>query len=238
MHRHSLSTAFLGLCLLAGLGLLGWQLGSSLLQFKAMDRVVTVKGLAEREVPADMAIWPITFSKPQNQLDALYDELASDTATIVQFLKEQGFGEAEIEINPPQVNDKLANSYGNNGPVEFRYNATQTVMVHTANVAAVLEARRHLADLGKSGIVLQGDNYGVTTEFLFTGLNDIKPAMIEEATRNAREVAEKFAADSDSQLGKIRTASQGQFSISNRDQQTPQIKNVRVVSTVQYYLAD
>ncbi|MDO6459351.1 SIMPL domain-containing protein [Granulosicoccaceae sp. 1_MG-2023] len=239
-HRHHSATAalLLGLCLLAGLALLGWQLGNSAIRYKAMERVVTVKGLAEREVPADLALWPITFSKPQNDIGALYQELAADTDSILSFLSKQGFDSGEIQVNPPQVTDKLANAYGNAGPVEFRYSASQTVMVHSTDIDKVLAARRQLAELGQQGIVLQGDNYGAGTEFLFTGLNDIKPAMIEEATRNAREVAQKFAADSNSRLGKIKTASQGQFSISNRDQQTPHIKKIRVVSTVQYYLAD
>ena len=95
-----------------------------------------------------------------------------------------------------------------------------------------------LSELGKQGIVLTGNNYAAQPEYLFTRLNSIKPQMIEEATRKAREVAEKFAQDSDSTLGKIRKARQGQFSISSRDNNNPQIKKVRVVSTIEYYLSD
>ena len=101
----------------------------------------------------------------------------------------------------------------------------------------VREAMRNLAELGKQQIAVSGEEYG-RPEFLFTGLNAIKPAMIEEATRNAREVAEKFARDADSRLGTIRTASQGLFSIQDRDANSPHIKRVRVVSTVEYSLVD
>ena len=114
----------------------------------------------------------------------------------------------------------------------------QTVTVYSGRVESVRQAMNALLDLGKQGIVFTGDNYGGQTEYLFNRLNEIKPAMIEEATRNAREVAEKFAADSASQLGKIRRASQGQFSITPRDRNNPHIKRVRVVSTVEYYLSD
>jgi hypothetical protein len=95
-----------------------------------------------------------------------------------------------------------------------------------------------LVELGKQGIAISGENYESKTVFLFTKLNDIKPVMIEEATKNARTVAEKFAQDSKSKLGRIRSASQGQFSIDDRDSNTPFIKKVRVVSTIQYYLSD
>jgi hypothetical protein len=95
-----------------------------------------------------------------------------------------------------------------------------------------------LSELGKQGIVLSGGDYQSQPEYLFTRLNEVKPEMIEEATRQAREVAQKFAADSQSTLGRIRHASQGQFSIADRDRNNPHIKKVRVVSTVEYYLSD
>ena len=116
--------------------------------------------------------------------------------------------------------------------------ATQAVTVYSANVAAVRSIMSSLSELGKQGIVISGNEYQNQTEYLFSRLNEIKPGMIEEATRNAREVARKFAEDSQSRLGKIKRASQGQFSIAPRDTNNPHIKNVRVVSTVEYYLAD
>jgi hypothetical protein len=122
--------------------------------------------------------------------------------------------------------------------VQYRYAAVSTVTVYTDQVDRVLSARTHLTELGRQGVALAGQNYGSRNEFLFTGLNDLKPAMVEEATKQARVVAEKFAQDSKSVLGKIKSARQGQFSISDRDSNNPHIKKVRVVSTVEYYLSD
>ncbi len=120
---------------------------------------------------------------------------------------------------------------------EFRYTASQTVTVYSANVELVRKVMGMLSELGKQGIVFTG-GYQSQAEYLFTRLNEVKPVMIEQATRKAREVAQKFAEDSDSQLGKIRRASQGQCSIGDRDRNNPHIKKVRVVSTVEYYLSD
>jgi hypothetical protein len=231
------NTLILGLSLLLAGGLLGWSLGNGALKVKSLDRTVTVKGLAEREVAADVAIWPIAFTAADNDLGALYLTLEKSSQEIEAFLTASGFGTAEITRNPPAVVDKLAQQYGNN-EARFRYSATQIVTVYSPRVVLVREAQRGLADLGKNGIVFSGEQYGDSTEYLFTGLNDIKPDMVEEATRNAREVAQKFAHDSQSTLGRIRNASQGQFSISDRDRNNPHLKNVRVVSTVEYYLSD
>ena len=224
--------------LVVGLALLGWYAGSSLIRFKSFERTVTVKGLAEREVPADVAIWPVMFTAASNDLAEIYASLDGDAAKLTAFLRERGFGDEEITVAPPSVTDKLAQQWGGGGDVGLRYTATQTITVYTTRVEAVRGAKSGLADLGKQGLVIAGNEYQTKTEYIFTGLNELKPAMIEEATRNAREVAEKFAADSQSRLGKIRQAQQGIFSISDRDANTPHIKKVRVVSTVEYYLAD
>src|SRR5690606_40793648 len=125
-----------------------------------------------------------------------------------------------------------------NEPVEFRYTASQVITVYSSSIDAVRAAMASLSELGRTGIVFNSDMYQYRPEYLFTGLNEVKPEMIEEATREARAVAEKFAEDSRSSLGKIKNASQGQFSISDRDTNNPHIKTVRVVSTVQYYLSD
>ena len=116
--------------------------------------------------------------------------------------------------------------------------ARQAVTVYTDKIDGVRAALSEISELGKAGIVIAGDSYDNRTQYFFTKLNEIKPDMVEEATRNAREVAEKFARDSDSSVGKIKRATQGQFSIADRDQNNPHIKKVRVVSTVVYYLAD
>ena len=227
----------LGALVGAGLVLMGWILGSSAIRFKGFERVVSVKGLAEREVPADIALWPIRFTAANADLPALYVSLEADTRQVVAFLTEAGFDAAELTVAAPTVTDKLAQQYGNQDRVQLRYAAQQTITVYSKKVDLVRATMNRLAELGKKGIAFGGQEYG-QTEYLFTGLNDVKPAMIEEATRKAREVAEKFANDSSSKLGKIRSANQGQFTITDRDSNTPHIKNVRVVATVDYYLSD
>jgi len=228
----------LGLSLIIGLASLGYLLGSSIVKFRAFERSVTVKGLSEREVPADIALWPITFTRADNDLSALYTGIEKDRKAIVSFLAGAGFEEKEITVNAPVITHKLAQEYGGGERVKFRYVAHQSVTVYTGKVRKVREAMPFLADLGKKGIVFVRNDYENRTEYLFTGLNAIKPSMIEEATRNARKVAEKFANDSQSRLGKIKKARQGQFSIADRDSHTPYIKKIRVVSTIEYYLND
>jgi hypothetical protein len=226
----------LGLFICLGLSVLGYTLGSSAIRFKEYERTVTVKGLSEREAPADVAIWPIQFTRASNDLALLYTQLEADTGEIRAFLKEAGFGEGEVTASAPAITDKLAQSYQANVP--FRYGAVQTITVYTEKVDAVRKAANRLAELGKKGIAFSGEGYENKTEYIYTKLNDIKPAMIEEATQSAREVAVKFAQDSDSRLGKIKRANQGQFSIEDRDKNTPYVKKIRVVSTVEYYLSD
>lgn len=236
--RGRVAAAILGLSLAAGMAVLGYQLGEALMRFKAADRVVTVKGLAEREVPADTAIWPIRFNAADDDLQALYGILERQAQAVTVFLGEAGFADADLSLSAPAIVDRRAQGYGNPAAQDLRYAGNVTVTVYTRDVERVRAATRRLTELGKQGIALVGQDYGVRTEYLYTALNDIKPAMIEEATRNAREVATRFAEDSSSRLGKIRTASQGLFSIQDRDSNTPYIKRVRVVSTVEYYLVD
>ena len=144
----------------------------------------------------------------------------------------------EITASTPSITDKLAQQYNNTTKAEFRYTAIQTVTVYSPKVDLVRKVMPELAELGKQGIVFTGGDYQNQTEYIFTGLNKIKPEMIQEATTMAREVALKFAQDSNSKLGKIKKASQGQFEINPRDKNNPHIKKVRVVSTVEYYLSD
>ncbi|MCB1803258.1 MAG: SIMPL domain-containing protein [Gammaproteobacteria bacterium] len=236
--RGALQALLLGGLLAVGLGTLGYQLADGLLRFKAAERVVTVKGLAEREVAADTAIWPVRFNAADDDLQALYATLESQSAAVTRFLQEVGFAAEDISLSAPAIIDRRAQGYGNPAAQDLRYAGTVTITVYTRDVARVGQATRRLTELGKQGIALVGEDYGVRTDYQYTALNDIKPAMIEEATRNAREVAARFAQDSDSRLGKIRTANQGLFTIQDRDSNTPQIKKVRVVSTVEYYLVD
>lgn len=236
--KRTLEATILGAFLFAGLIILGYLLSNAAIRIKGMDRTVTVKGLAVREVHANIAIWPIKFNEASNDLNQLYSEIQKKSDLIMDFLKKNGFSDNEISISQPAILDKQAQGYGNIGKIKFRFTASTTITVYTENVSNVMESVTKVVELGKHGIVISGQDYGNKSEFLFTGLNRIKPEMIEEATKNAREVAAKFAKDSNSKLGKIKKARQGQFSIMNRDSSTHHIKKVRVVSTIEYYLSD
>ena len=232
------SALVLGVFIFLGLATLGYLLGNAAIKFKEYERTVTVKGLSEREYEADIVIWPIQFTEASNNLGELYGSIERSTEKIRVFLEEAGISQEEITFSIPSITDKSAQQYGNQAKAEFRYTAMQTVTAYSKNIKSVRSVMGTLSELGKQGIVFSGGNYQSTTEYLFTRLNEAKPGMIEEATRKAREVAEKFASDSKSTLGKIRKASQGQFSINARDNNNPHIKKVRVVSTVEYYLSD
>ncbi|MBI1731473.1 MAG: SIMPL domain-containing protein [Gammaproteobacteria bacterium] len=236
--QHGAGAAFtLGALLCAGFIALGYLLANGIVTIKALERTVTVKGLSEREVPTDVAIWPIRFTEASEDLNQLATLIQSKNHQVMEFLRANGFKDEEISLSPPALIDRKAQGYGDQN-VGLRFSGTSTINVYTVDVDKVRAAMGKIVELGKAGIAISGQDYEVRTEFLFTKLNDLKPQMIEEATRNARDVAEKFAKDSQSTLGKIKTASQGQFTIENRDSNTPHIKKVRVVSTVEYYLSD
>jgi len=232
------SAAVLGILLMLGFVGLGYFVANGARSVKMMERVVTVKGLSEMEVPADIVIWPIVFQSANNDLTALYSDIESTNQRIQKFLTENGVAASDISDSPPAVTDLHANNYGDKSNITYRYTAMSTVNVYSKDIANVRKAMGNVVALGKQGIAVMGNQYNSQIQFLFTDLNSLKPQMIEEATANARAVAEKFAADSNSKLGKIRSAWQGQFSIEDRDASTPYIKKVRVVSTVEYYLAD
>ena len=236
--KRAAEATILGIFLCAGLIILGYLLSSGLIKMKMLDRTVTVKGLSERDVPATIAIWPIKFSEADNDLASLYSVIQNKTDMIIDFLKTNGFTEADISISPPAIVDRQAQGNVDSNRIQFRYSADSSISVYSSKVDAVRQTMRKLVELGKQGIAISGQDYENRTQFLYNNLNEIKPEMIEEATKNAREIAEKFAKDSNSKLGKIKTASQGQFSIDDRDSNTPQIKKVRVVSTLEYYLSD
>ena len=233
-----LSALILGALLCLGLLGLGAILGYSALRHKEFERSVVVKGLSEREYPANVAIWPIEFAVADNDLGALHSQLESKTDTVREFLLGAGLQASEISYSAPLVKDAFADPSRNTDQLAFRYTGSGTVTVYTDKVELVRSTQARLGELGREGVVLSGDAWRNATEYMFTTLNDVKPAMVEEATRNAREVAEKFADDSQSRLGRIKHASQGQFSINDRDANNPHIKTVRVVSPVEYYLAD
>jgi len=235
---NSTSALVLGLCLVLGLSALGYLLGNAAIRYKEYERTVTVKGLSEREYPADIVIWPIQFTTVSNDLTELYATLEKSSDQIRDYLLSAGVQAEEVSMSVPLITDKAAQQWGDNRAAEFRYLATQTLTVYSTNVKDVRNTMGGLIDLGKQGIVFSGDAYQNQVQYLFIRLNEIKPDMIEEATTAAREIGLKFANDSNSKLGKIRKASQGQFSIEPRDTNNPQIKKIRVVSTVEYYLSD
>jgi hypothetical protein len=228
----------LAVAVFLGLAALGYLLGQAAVAVKEYERSVTAKGLSEREYPADVVIWPVAFTVAGNDLAQVYAEVDRTGSRIREFLENSGIGAGEITFSNPILTDKSAQAWGDAQQAPFRYVATRTVTVYSGRIDDVRAAMGGLLDLGKEGIAFTGDAYQNPVEYLFTRLNEVKPEMIEEATRNAREVAQKFAEDSQSRLGKIRRASQGQFSIEPRDTNNPHLKKVRVVSTVEYYLSD
>ena len=237
-HSSNFGPFWLGLCLVAGLAALGYLIGEAAVLVKEYERSVSAKGLSEREYPADVVIWPVTLTVAGNDLGGLYEQLDATGQRIKAFLEQSGIEGDAVTLSSPTLTDKYAQAWGDAQRPEFRYVASRVVTVYSPQVALVRSTMGGLLELGKEGIAFTGDQYQNQVEYLFTRLNEVKPAMIEEATIKAREVAMKFAADSESELGKIRRASQGQFSIEPRDTNNPHIKKVRVVSTVEYYLSD
>lgn len=218
-----------------GLLALGLCVSSGLKSLSDNQRVVNVKGLAEMEVKANKVTWPITMKIVGNDLADIYEQVSRNNEAVRQFLTSQGIKAEEISDNAPAIQDKAAEVYGEQN-FTYRYSVTNVVTVSTDKVDLVRRLMARQGELLKKGVVLSASSYENPVVYEYTGLNDVKPKMIEEATRNARTAAEKFAKDSESRLGKIKTASQGQFSIEDRDQNTPQIKRVRVVSSVTYFL--
>ena len=225
---------YLGLAIMTGLIFLGLMLPRTAREFRSFERTVSVKGLCEREVPADKVIWPVVYKVVGNDLGSVYRSIENKKETIIAFLKKGGIDPKDISVSVPSLSDKDAQEYGGNTRL-YRYVATCTLTVCSNEVDKVLALMAAQSELLSKDIILDS-GWDSTPQFLFEGLNALKPEMIEEATKNARQVAEKFAKDSGSSLGKIRTASQGTFSIEARDSNTPQTKKVRVVTSVTYYL--
>lgn len=220
----------------AGIVVMGFALRSGIVTFKDMDRRVTVKGLSEREVKADKVTWPLVYKELGNDPAAMYQLLVYKNRQVVAFLKSAGIKDEDISINPPVITDRQADNYGNE-IMNYRYKAKSVITVTSSDVDKVRSLMRRQSELMKQGIALVSEEYSNTTvSYEFTGLNKIKPEMIEEATKNARATAQKFADDSESSLGGILSAQQGQFSIEDRDSNSPYIKRLRVVNTIEYSL--
>ena len=205
-----------------GLAAAGWFASQGMAHLRTADRYVTVKGSAEKIVDADLVVWPLSQTVGGNELGAVQAQLDANTQTIRSFLTTAGFKDDEIVVSPPRLEDRWAYSYGDNRPPErYRYSNTVTL--------------RSSGDIVARGVMLNTDEGG-GPDFDYTKLNDIKPALIAEATSNARKSAEQFAKDSGARIGGIRSANQGVINIENRDAGSPQIKKIRVVTTVEYFL--
>lgn len=226
----------------AGLVAAGWFVGEGFREGRTAERVVTVKGLAEREVRADLALWPMRFVATSDDLAEAQATLARAEAAVLAFLAAGGVPRDAIEVQGIDVTDLLAQAY-RSGPVESRYILGENLMVRFADVDTIKALSQDVGRLVEAGVVLTSE--GLRGPFyLFTGLNDVKPGMIAEATANARAGAEQFASDSGSTIQGIQRASQGLFQILPRDNAPGQseelqvTKTVRVVTTIDYRLAD
>jgi uncharacterized protein len=245
-------TPLLGVLLAVGLIVGGWALGVQVKAIRLSDRYVTVKGLVERKIKSDLAIWSLSYKEAGDDLSLVYAKSESNKNAVLQFLNQRGFRSSEIEVGVVRVVDTQANEYGGGNRAPHRYIVEQQITLRTPRVDQVADAAQKTMQLLEKGIVLNSDQ-GQGLIYKFNGLNSIKPDMITEATRNARAAADRFASDSGSRVGSIRQANQGVFAILADDQasdtsepgesvgqmssaDTSLIKTIRVVTTVQYYL--
>ena len=222
----AIAIVVLGLCIKWGID-----------DFANKDRKVTVKGLAEKEVEADKVTWPILSKEMGNNLPELYNLIAVKQAKIKKFLVDAGIKETEISVNASKVIDMNADQYSNNTR-PYRYIITSIITVTSANVKLVRSIIARQGELLKQGIAIVGGDYENPTVYEYVSFTSMKPKMMEEAISNAEKTAQQFAENSHSKLNKIVSADQGQFSIEDRDQNTPWIKKVRVVTTVTHSLKD
>lgn len=226
------NNVFAGALIALGLCLGGMFIYFGINHFANKDRAVSVKGLSTREVESDYVVWPLSFGWNGNDLPALYAQLEKVSTRVKKHLLSLGFEESDLRQGSISVDDNWDSYYGNNRP-EYKYTLRTSIIVSTDKVQLVVASQGKEADLLKEGIIVTSNKWDL--DYQYNGLPELKPAMIEEATRNARAVAQKFADDAQCSLGSIRRASQGQFSIEN-DQYQPWVKHVRVVTTVDYYL--
>jgi uncharacterized protein len=238
-------TALAATIMAVGIALAGLLVGNGFARARAADRYVTVKGVSEKEVKADLAIWPLQVVGADNDLGAANAKVASSVAGVRQFLARHGIDSSQVQLTDFSVSDANAAQMSPDRRPANRYVIHQTMLVRSNRPDRVLATSQQVSDLAAIGVaVSSGNEYGGGSgpTFVFSGLNQIKPAMIADATARARDAAAQFARDAHSQLGDIRRANQGVFEILPRDQapgitQESQIaKVVRVVATIDYYL--
>ena len=214
-----------------GLALAGLFIYFGIHQMATKDRAVLVKGLSTRDVQADFVVWPLDFCVRGNDISALYDDMARIEKTAKAFFLDKGFKESELSRGNISIDDNWSSYYGTRP--EFHYTLRTSLIISTSDIERVIANQGCQSELLRKGFILQ--SYDWNTDFQYNGLSELKPEMIEEATKNARLVAQKFAEDAQCRLGSIKQANQGQFSIES-DSNQPWIKHIRVVTTVSYYL--
>jgi hypothetical protein len=214
----------LGLCIKGGID-----------NFVNKDRKVTVKGLAEMEVQANKVTWPIVCKEVGNDLPELYTKINDTNAAITKFLKSNGISDSEISINAPVVLDMSAERYDSNRS-PFRYNITSVITVSSTNVPQVRKIIARQGELLKQGIAIVAGEYENPVTYSYTSFNQVKSKMMQKAIENAQVTANQFASNSHSTIDKIISADQGQFTIDDRDANSPYIKELRVVTTITYSL--
>jgi len=242
-----LAAAILGICLLIGLVSGGYFIGNGAARFKSDSRTVTVKGLVEKEVKADQAVWKLGLRRASDDIRDAQAKISADRDAALVFLQKQGFKNDEIAREPTRTIDKMAREFGQlPGADRLRYIVTTSLVVTTANVDLVRSALSATDELLKSGIVLDGDREGAANpRYVVSRFNDLRPQLLAEATKNARATAQQFASDSGAQVGKIRSANQGMiqiFGVDGNDESAPfsptssPVKRIRVVSTFEFDL--
>lgn len=231
-----LPAAVFGGLIAVGLIGAGVFVGQGVVNARVGDRSVSVRGLSEREVKADLAVLPLRFTASGDVLSDVQARIDGDLAIVRQFLTAQGYPADAVDLGQLSVADTQSREYASQtgGP---RFILAQAVIVRTNDVDRVQQTTRALNELVRQGVVLQ-DFSGPT--YVFTKLNEVRPAMIAEATAAARSGAEQFAEDSGTGLGPIRQATQGSFEILSRDEidsETSSLnKKIRVVATISYRL--
>lgn len=220
------------LLIAAGVATGGFFVGDGIAARSSGRRTISVKGLSEREVPASVATWTVVYSATGNDVSQINKKLAESTNAVIAFLKGAGFAETDLAVQPPVVRDtSMEERDKDSPPPPERYSAAQSVLLRTSKVDAIKPALASASNLMSSGVLLSGK---AQPNYIYNQLNDIKPGMIQEATKNARIAADQFSRDSQTTLGKLRNASQGWFQVENRDEATPERKTVRVVVDVEY----
>jgi hypothetical protein len=246
--RTSLPAALiLGVCIAVGLACGGWLVGKGLSRFKSDTRTVTVKGLVEREVKADQAVWTLALRRASDSLPDAHQRISVDREAVLAFLRKQGFADAEIERQPTRTLDKLARDFSQQGGERNRYVVTSAIVVNTRNVDLVRAATGATEELLKAGVILDAERQAgaANPRYVVSKFNELRPQLLADATKNARSIAQQFAADSGAQVGSIRSANQGNIQIfgsDGNDESAPfsatstPVKKIRVVSTFEFEL--